>query len=58
MLLHDVTRCFRRVFKNPIKIVFFEHLVARCKKQKEKNIPPKKGEKGPNCFTPLLGGGP
>ena len=32
MLLHDVTRCFRREFKNPIKLDFFEHPLARCKK--------------------------
>ena len=39
--MHDATRCFRKVFRKPIEIVFFEHLVARCKK-KQKSSPKKK----------------
>ena len=50
LLLHDVTRCFRRVCKKPIKIVFFAHPLARCrrnrkkeeKKKAQKKVTPKK----------------
>ena len=50
LLLHDVTRCFRRVCKKPYKNRFFlAHPVARCrrnrkkkKKKAQKKVTPKK----------------
>ena len=32
LLLHDVTRCFRRVLKQPYENRFFEHALERCKR--------------------------
>ena len=45
LLLHDVTRCFRRVCQKPIKIGFFLHtllLDAEETEKRRKKRPPKK----------------
>ena len=48
MLLHDVTRCFRRVFKKPYKIVFLNTLLLDAKKRKNK-------KKRVKIYTPFWG---
>ena len=57
LLLHDVTRCFRRVCKKkPYKNrVFLTHPLARCRRNRKKKK--KKKGKGPKkIYTQILGG--
>ena len=55
MLLHDVTRCFRRVCKkSPIKIGFFGHTLLLDAEETEKRR--KKKEKAQKKFTPKFWG--
>ena len=52
-MLHDVTRCFRRVFKKPYKNSFCLNTVLLDAKQTEKHE--KKNKKRQNTYT-LFGG--
>ena len=54
LLLHDVTGCFRRVFKTPMKIGFFEHPFGRCRTNRKTRRKRKKRPKKNN--THFLGG--
>ena len=51
MLLHDVTRCFRRVFKNPIQYFCFNTLLLDAKETENM-----KKQKKAKKLHPCLGG--
>ena len=50
MLLHDVTRCFRRVFKKPYNIVYLKTLLLDAKNNKHPNKKAKKEKNAPLFF--------